>query len=262
MVEFLNPVLDPVLGPFLTLDPALAIGILSIVISFLITLAYKYLTDQARMRALKAEMKSLQKELRSSKDDPQRMMQIQQKLMPLNMEYMRHSFRPTLFTMLPILLIFGWLNTHMAYYNIEPGEVFAVEAVFQEGASGNVSLDVRPELEVRDGVVKRITQGEDGPFASWSLSGDAGEYVLEVGYGSGDFRQSHEAKLVIAQEREYEPPVVRVRDAPLREIRIGNRPVKPLGSLSIFGWDPGWLGTYILFSIAASILIRKVLKVS
>ena len=35
----------------------------------------------------------------------------------------------------------------------------------------------------------------------------------------------------------------------------------PLGPVSLFGWRPGWIAVYILFSIPISILLRKALNV-
>jgi uncharacterized membrane protein (DUF106 family) len=46
-----------------------------------------------------------------------------------------------------------------------------------------------------------------------------------------------------------------------QKIVVGNVAVHPFGRFHLFSWYPGWLGTYIIFSIALSFLLRKLMKV-
>lgn len=94
-------------------DP-LNLFIVSLILTGIITLAYKYLTNQTKMRELKEEMKNMQKSMKEMKDKPDKMMAMQKETMKKNMEYMKHSMKPTLFTFLPIIIIFGWLR---GYYD-------------------------------------------------------------------------------------------------------------------------------------------------
>ena len=70
--------------------------------------------------------------MKQHKDNPQKLLEIQKNAMEKNLEYMKHSFKPMIFTMIPILLIFGWLNAHLAYEPIRPEELFGVTATFDE----------------------------------------------------------------------------------------------------------------------------------
>ncbi len=56
--------LDPIFSPLLNLPTLLAITLLSFLISLIITLIYKFATDQDLMKRLKEEMKELQKEMK------------------------------------------------------------------------------------------------------------------------------------------------------------------------------------------------------
>ena len=69
------------------------------------------MTNQELMKSLKAEIKDFQKEMKGYKDDAVKMMELQKKAMQKNMKYMKHSMKPTLFTFVPIIIIFGWLRT-------------------------------------------------------------------------------------------------------------------------------------------------------
>lgn len=240
--------LDPILSPLLGLPPFVAILIISFVITLSITLVYKYTTDQERMRHLKKKTKEYQEKMRKLRDQPEKMMKLQKEAMGFNMELMKHSFKPTLYTLIPIILIFGWLNGHMAFHNLAPGEPFTLSAELQEGATGDVSLSIVPE-----GV--SVLEREN---RTWRLQGEPGTYEATLTYEDG---REVEKRIIISDERRYAQPEETYRDSVFTSVTLGNERIKPLGSLSLFGWQPGWLGTYIILSITLSILLRKLLRV-
>lgn len=92
------------------LSPLWSIIVLTLLITFLITLAYKFLTNQELMKSLKQESEALKKEMKSLKNDTEKLMQVQKKAMEKSFEYMRHSMKPTLFYLIPLLLIFSWMS--------------------------------------------------------------------------------------------------------------------------------------------------------
>jgi len=106
--------LDFVFGPLLKLPTLAAVIILSFLISLLITLIYKWTTNQSVMKELKDEIKKLQEQAKQLKEQPDKAMEIHKKVMETNMQYMSHSMKPTLITFLPIILIFGWMQQHFA----------------------------------------------------------------------------------------------------------------------------------------------------
>ena len=78
--------------------------------TLLITLSYKFLTNQEVMKSLKQEIKDFQQQMKEHKDDSQKVMEIQKLSLEKNMKYMMHSFKPTLFTFVPLIIIFTWLR--------------------------------------------------------------------------------------------------------------------------------------------------------
>jgi uncharacterized membrane protein (DUF106 family) len=78
----------------------------SFIITFLITLSYKYLTNQVEMKELKGKMKELQARMKEDKTNQE----VQKEFMSTQMGYMKHSFKPMLYTFLPLILIFGWMR--------------------------------------------------------------------------------------------------------------------------------------------------------
>jgi len=243
-------VLAPVFNPLLGLPMLWVVVIMAFIITLIITLIYKVSTDQNLMKDLKNEMKELQKEMKELKSEPKKMMEVQKKAMQTNMKYMSHSMRSMLFTFIPIILIFGWMNANLAYEPILPGQEFTTSIVFYEGVKGNVSLVVPEGVTVNGEMNKVISDGE----VKWVLKGEQGEYLLE--YKVND--KSYTTELLVTNEQNYAKPINLIKDKVVRQITIDNNKMKVL---NLFGWQIGWLGSYIILSIAFSMILRKLFKV-
>lgn len=252
--SIVDAVLDPVLGWALNIPSIWAILILSVVLGAASTLLQKYMTDQAKMKRLKNDTKKLQKQMKElQKEGKQdKMMKVQQKIMPIQMQLMKESFKPLLVTMIPFLLVFFWLSSHFAYYPLEPGEPFTVTAQFAEGAGGEATLVVPEELSV-DNATKIVQDG----MTSWTLQGPVGKYNLTLKYSGGEFQRD----VLITNEREYVAPEKQFSGV-VESFDAGNTKLLPLGDFSLFGWRPGWIFYYILFSIPVSLLLKKLLNVA
>jgi uncharacterized membrane protein (DUF106 family) len=245
----LESILNPIFMPLLGLGELWAIIIISLILAVIITIAYKYLTDQELMKTLKQDMKSLQKEVKALKHDPKKMMATQKKAMEKNMKYMMHSMKPTLITFIPLIIIFSWLNAHMAYYPINPGQEFTTTIEFEENAYGEAEIIVPEGLEVLSETIKEVEEGR----IKWTLKGVEGDYLIEYTFQG----KKYEKDVLITSEREYKTPLKKIKDNFVKIITIDNEKVKPL---NLFGWKIGWLGTYIIFSLIFSMGLRKVLK--
>jgi len=166
---------------------------------------------------------------------------------------MMHSLKPTLFTMIPIIMIFGWLNAHMAYHPLIPGQEFTATVFFDSGTTGQIELVTGDGLWIVGESVKII---EDGSVV-FTLKGEAGEYLLEFRKDS----KSYAKEIMITNERKYSKVEEIIKTDGIKTIKLSNVPVKPFGRFNLFGWHPGWLGTYIIFSIVFSSLLRKGMKI-
>jgi uncharacterized membrane protein (DUF106 family) len=257
----LDWLLDPILGPLLRLEPIIAILIISVTISFVISIVYKKFTNQSLMRELKSEIKELQKQMKTLKDKPDEMMKVNKRAMEANMKYMSHSMRPTLITFIPIIIIFGWLNAHMAYYPLVENQQFTSTFVVEDDLSGTVRIDPPDAISiVKGGSSQEIADNK----AEWVLKGDAGEYIITYEFRDNEYRQ--DVILVESRaDRNYAEPVARQQD-PVKEIRLSNERIEPLSNIPLINLIPwvnerGWLFTYIVLSIISSITIRKWLKI-
>lgn len=244
--------LDPVLNPVLALGPFWAIFILSLIISLIIIVVYKFFTNQAEMKRLKEEQKESQKRMKELRDKPEEMMKIQKEAMKKNFEYMKHSLKATFITILPIILLFGWMNAHLAYEPIFPGETYSITALFKEGVTGEAELIADEGTELSSPAKQPVAS-----TVTWNLKSTAGDHFLTVQLGS----ISQSKKVFITNELKYEEPFTLYQHSDIEQIKINYNKMRPLGEFEFFGWHPGWLSLYIILSIVFSLGLRKVFKV-
>lgn len=256
---FLDPVFNPVLLPLINFNPFLGVLIISLILSLIIVVIYKYATNQIEMKRLKDEQKEFQTKLKSLKDNPTEMMKLQKEAMKKNMDYMKHSLKPTLITFIPILLIFGWMNAHLAFEPIYPDESYSITAQFKTGLTGQAELFVDGGTELLSSAQQNIsiTETDEPGTVTWTLKSTAGEHQVTVAIDSTE----QSKKIFITTDLIAEPAISLYEHSDLEQIKINYNPLKPAGKLSLLGWKPGWLGWYIIFSLLFSIVLRKLLKV-
>jgi len=254
----LDSVLNPILLPLLRLGPMFAILVISFLLTVITTVIYKYVTNQKLLKGLKEELKALQKEMKALKDKPEKIMKKQKQLMSKNMEYMRHSMRATLVTIIPVIIVFGWMNAHLAYEPLVEGEPFNITLMLSSAPTNPPEVDLPQGIKLLEGYPKR---GDNTVL--YSFVADAGSYVappIRFAYNGAEC----EVPVIVIENGgvpEYATPIVECKAGDIIRAKVSNKPVKPLGNISIFGWRPGWFGTYIILSILFSMLIRKLLKV-
>lgn len=246
---FIQTTLDPVFRPLLQLGPLVTLVIVSFCVSLISTLVYKWLTKQSEMKRLKDEIKGYQTQMKAARDTPEKVMELQKQAMALNMDYMKKSFTPTLVTMLPLLLIFGWLQATLAFMPILPGQEFTLGVVMQDGLMDNVSVRVPVGLEVVGETVKAARQQ-----VNFTLKGVRdGEYIVDVVYGNVPYSKD----IFVSGEQKYAEQG-KSFSGPVKAVQIDYKKliILPVGFRNWFGW----LGLYIIFSLIFSMSLRKILK--
>jgi len=248
--------LDPVFGFLLDIPPWLSLLFIALVFVFITTIIYKYTTNQTQIKELKAKQKKLNKDIRASqKDDPQKALALQKEAMSLSGQLMKQSFnlKSMLYTILPILLIFGWFSAHFSFLPLLPNEPFDVTAHFADGATGTISLSSIPELTITGNATQTISNDA----AVWELQGPEGTYQLFFNYSGEEYVQD----ILITTEQRYEEPIKFIKDSKLEQTVIGNNKLKPWPPIPILG-GVNWLWAYLIYSIVLSFPLRKLLKVA
>ena len=91
-------------------NPTISIISISFLVTLAMTLFTKYFTDQNRMKELKKIQKACQIKLKDNKGNPEEQKKIQKEIKACSMELMKHSFKPMIFTFIPLIAIFWWVR--------------------------------------------------------------------------------------------------------------------------------------------------------
>jgi len=94
--------------------PRISIIVLSLIVTLLITIVNFFMVDRKRMKEIRDKQKKLREEMKNFKDNPEKMLEINKKMMEDMPEQLKHSFKPMLVTLVPLLILFSWLRTTYA----------------------------------------------------------------------------------------------------------------------------------------------------
>ena len=252
-MAFLDPILNPLLLPLALANPLLALLILSFVLSLVITVVYKYTTDQTLMKSLKDDLKGFQDKMKDAGEDTAELMRLQKQAMEKNFEFMKHSMKSTLFTIIPLILIFGWMGATFDTAPIMQDDTYTITAHFADNVSGVASLIPNEHTEFARSSTQDVEITDSS--ASWSLrSTQSG--VLTVQY------ETLEVPVEVVVQDSFMPTekdVVGKGDVTYASISYPD--LDPLGNLNLFGWTPGWLAIYIISSIVFNLGLRKLMNI-
>jgi len=259
-----------ILGVIKVLPPLLAIFLISFLISFLITIVYKFTTNQKFMKTIHQEMKDLRQEIKNTKDTSQ-VGALNKRLMEKTMKQIMHSMKSTFITIIPIFIIFGWMNGNLAFVQAEPGEEFTASITFnpENAGAGNASLQSET-LEMLSDATQEISDDK----VVWKLKGEEGKHEILYTFGT----ETYKREVILTNAWEYADPhlekkrtffgVINMGDknpikpeSEIRRVAVDLKPLHPLGGFEIFGWQPGWLATYFLFTLSLTFPMRKLMKV-
>tara|TARA_B100000315_G_scaffold55255_1_gene49452 strand:+ start:14395 stop:15027 length:633 start_codon:yes stop_codon:yes gene_type:complete len=209
------------------------------------------MTDQNLMKKLREDMKENQKQMKEARSDQAKVMELQKKHGRLAMEQFKNSIKPTFVTIIPFILIFGWMSSTFAYENINPQEEFTVSVLFQKNTVGEVEIIVIEGIEVIGESIQKI----ENNLATWTVKGQEGEHILEFDYKGSKQQKS----VLITNEPNYLDPMKNIKNSAMKTIQINNKKliILPIG----FRDWLGWLGTYIITLTIFSMTLRKVLKI-
>lgn len=110
-------------GPIIALGPLMAITIITLLESLLITLIYKWMIPRGKMQAIKEEMTELRKKIKAAQKEKKdkEMKEHMDRSLKLSREQMSLTMKPMLVSMVPVLIILPWLGWEfsMARYGAE-----------------------------------------------------------------------------------------------------------------------------------------------
>ncbi|MDP3698125.1 MAG: EMC3/TMCO1 family protein [Nanoarchaeota archaeon] len=255
-MSFLDPILNPVLLPLLNKSPILLIILFSFVLSLIITLVYKFMTNQEEIKRLKEQQKETQKRIKELRSNPEEAMKLQKEAMKPTMDMMRHSIKAMLITLVIAGFTFPWMGQHLTYEAIGPNDVYSVTATFEKGVTGDAELILDKGTVFDSSEAKQPISDRE---VTWRLKSTEGEHTLAVKIGEAQ----QQKEVLINTDFNYERPDTIYKDSNIDKITINYEKFTPLGDFTfpLSDWQPGWLAIYLISSIVFSLGLRKLLKV-
>jgi len=111
-------IFDTIFYPFFNIlpDPRVSymvgVFVVSIVIALITTVATSKFVDQEEMKANKAMLKAFQEKINKAREkgDEKKIKKFTNEMMSVQSEVMKGSFKPLMYTMPPIIVVFQWLH--------------------------------------------------------------------------------------------------------------------------------------------------------
>jgi uncharacterized membrane protein (DUF106 family) len=247
------------------------IALISFGIVLLSTLVRYFTVDMSKVKENQRRIKEHQEKLKEAqkKGDKKRMQKHQEDMLAETMESFRHNMKPMFFTLIPIILIFGWMTgTYGDYwtaFNVTLTENYPAGKVDVISVSDNGSV-----LKEQGSVVwhlGNISSSKSGMLSVSIKTSELAEALKEensfnLSYQTKDNKSSSfsgnkipEGDSILSITRS---DFVSSGDKVDYKIRYeNNKFIVKFGSYTF-----GWLGWYIIISFASSIILNKLFKLT
>ncbi len=274
MVWWLNSAVGSVISiiflPFSSLNPWVAMLVISLLTALLMLFIYKKTSNQERIRRVKNRIKASLLEIRLYQNDLPAQLGSQKELLLSNLQYLLYNLKPLLVMIVPVFLVLAQLNLWFASRPPGQGETFLLKARFIKTVD---LLRLRVDLETPEGLiletppVRIIDEGE----VSWRLkvTGPVREPLVVQVNG-----ERYQKQIVAGKKQLTRVSTVRVKRNLWQELLYaGERPL-PADSLltrielafqprrlNLLGAGLHWLLAYFLLSIILGLSLKGLFKV-
>ncbi len=269
--DWIARLVDYPLGWLLDLPRDLAIFIVAVGTSFILTIARKWTTNQDRLRRCRedsARLKQLKREAKRAKDKAA-VKRIQTTVGMIGMTKMKAEGLPLLVSIVPIAMLAIWALARLNYYPPKPQEPLTVRAYYPKSSVSKLTLLVPPKGATLQGDAAqfvRISADEKNGEAEWTVlpSEETKELSLVVRHQG----QAVEHPVAVGT-RFYHPPVVRHTGAPIDTTEVQLQQARFLEGFMGFPGVPGvevimfppWLVAYLIIVIPFVPLLRRALRI-
>jgi len=258
--------MDVLLGWLLRLDTNLAIFLVAIGTSAILTLVRLFTTHQDLLKRCNQDRKRLKRLIKEAKrqKDKQAVKRYKTTFVLVTAKKMKGEGLPLLAALVPIVLLATWCFSRLGYHPIRPDEPIELTVYFPVTSVGKVMhLVPHPRLRAEDGWVRQVAQGtyqgQPHGTATWTLRAEPSKdpYDLRIRLGEDTVHRR-----IRVGQRIYEPPVTFYPDkAACAEVKLNE--VKLFGIVPGIGWllFPPWLVAYLIIAIPFVPVLKALLRI-
>jgi uncharacterized membrane protein (DUF106 family) len=260
--RIVSSVMDLVLAPFGSLDPVWGLTAVSLLSGLLFLMVFKWTSDQDAIFRCKQEVKAHLLELRLFASDMVLTLRAQRDLLMANLRYLRHTFKPMLFLLVPVILLLVQLDARYGRRPLEVGDT----TLLRLSLAANAPEDTRPRLELPEGVTL------DGPplripslrETNWRLRVDApGTHKVRVLVDGQEVEKLlHAGEGVVAiSDQIHQSSLSSMGQAAERPLSTGST-VQSIAldhrsrDLRVLGWSVHWLLFFFVVSVVPAYLLK------
>lgn len=262
--------LDLLLSPFRQLPPIVGLSVVSLLTAVVVMLVFRATSNQQKLADVKRRIAAALFEIRLFNDDLPAVFRAQGELLRHNATYLRLSFVPMLWMIVPIGLLVAHLEYRYGYTGVTPGQPLLLTVQLRDGAAASASgasLDAPPQIKVLTPAVSFPSSNQ----VVWQIQPDApGEYELTARIGGETFTKSlqvsdgvvrrspvrGESGIVAQLMNPSEPPLPDGAAVTSISVRYAPRAIR------VFRWDLDWLLVFFIVSTAFALLLKKPLRVT
>ena len=264
---------DRGLYPFRELPAVVGLSVLSLVTAVALLLVFRATSDQARIAAVKRQIHACLYEMRLYNDDLRALFRSQFDLLRHNLTYLRLSFVPLLWVIVPLSLLLYHLEFHYAYAGLWPGASAVFKVRLDPSSDLGVSGKPQARLEAplglsvetpavwipsRHELLWRL-KAEDWGHYDVTVHVDGQSFTKEVVVSAAIVRRAPtrpRAKLLEQLEHPAEAPLP--ERSPIDALSLAY----PKRDVSLFGWETHWAVAFLILSLVFAFALRKRLGVS
>ena len=263
--------LEWLFGPFKRVDPFWVLLGISLVMMLAFLEVFRRTTDSAKLQEAKNSMQARLLEVRLFKDSPTTVLSALAGMLTCNLQYLKHSLKPTVFMLPPLLVLMIHLDTWFGHAPLHPGQAALVRVKVLDSAPqtlDDVSMETPAGLTIETPAL-RIPQEYE---VSWVVRANrAGRYLLTVTQNGGRAQ-----KAIVVTDGSWERAVPRVvtsgfwnqwihpgeallpKAGPIEWIEVSY----PDRSVAVLGWKTHWLVLFFVFSCVLGFMGSRLLRVT
>lgn len=110
-----SSVLDPTFGALLSWNVTWGMVIIVIIMQIITTTVQRLTTDPAELRAMKEKQKMYKEEMKKHEGNREKQGELFAQQMEDTQKFMALSFKPLIYTFIPIILFFSWFRTYFTH---------------------------------------------------------------------------------------------------------------------------------------------------
>ena len=267
--DFILNVMDVLLGWMLAFPQGVALVVVGVGTSAILTFVRPLVTDQDLLRRCKEDKKRLKQLIREAKKrkDKAAVKRHRTTIGGIGLKTMRAEGKPLLLAIIPIACLAVWAFGRLAFVPPADGEPIKVNVYCRASSINGIAQIVRTdgvEAVETDGAawVQRVrTDPEPAPggkvngLASWVLKAAKRDepYTLVIRHAG----QTVEKELLV-DGRRYAPVLDMHDTGPIQAVELAHKPYKPFGIVPGIPWiflEP-WLVGYLVITIPFVFVLR------